>query len=113
MASFLIKGQCLSNAAEQLTAAQSMFPMVASTGTGTITTAPTYVSLTASSFNNLTGVFTFSTKNQAGTAQTTNGTMQMPACTAAGFQDYSTSIIIFYAALFIAFCMGFNTTYRA
>lgn len=108
---FLINRECVADSAA-LPSAQSIFPLIVSTGTGTVTTSPTILTLTTSSFNTSTGIFTFSTKNQAGAAVNTNSTMTFPVCRSPNISDYSAEIVLFYIALFVAFCFGFSSSYR-
>lgn len=103
--SLLIQGMCVEDSLQAKVKADSMFPYIFSGGTATA--VPQFVYLTASSINTSTGVYTYSTKNQAGTVLNTNSTITFQACNDSDL-TFSPSNMIFGACLIFAFLIAFG-----
>lgn len=101
---YIIRGQCIEDTTQMLLRANELFPMVSSS-TGTV--APQILTLTASSFVTTTGVYTFSTKNQANSVVNTNSTMSFPACTD-GELLMPMQETIFICAFLLMFAIGLS-----
>lgn len=91
--SLLINGVCYSEASAAQVAINNQYPMVISGST-----EPLHLSLSASSLNFDTGVWTFTTKNQNGVV-VTNGTETFSTC----IQGTNTDIPIGFVVLAIVF----------
>lgn len=103
--SLLINGICVEDPIQAKVKADSLFPLFLSGGTSTA--VPQIISLTNSSINSSTGVYTYSTKNQLGTISSTNSTITFTACNDADL-TFSTSNMIFGATLIIAFLVSIS-----
>lgn len=97
-----INDTCHSDAITALDALRAEFPIYIGT------TTPVGVWLSSSSINMTTGVFTYSTKNQAGAILNTNVAVTYPICT-----DTNANLpqqipdLIFVSALVVLFALGF------
>ena len=78
------------------------------------TPSPQLIYLNSSSFNSTTGLYSFTLKDTFNNATTfASQSFTVPTCTPDyGFGDYQVSTIVFYVAIFVAFAMGFQTSFR-
>ena len=106
MASFQIGQQCLSDPTAILQAIQAYFPQYLATQNGASTVFLDRY-LTASAFNATTGVFTYSTKNFAGTVLQTNAAVTYSTCANENL-PFSVGDILFGVACVFALLISFN-----
>lgn len=103
--SLLINGICVEDSLQAKVKADALFPIFMSGGTSIA--VPQVISLTSSSLNTSTGVYTYSSKNQLGTVSSTNSTILFTPCNDADL-TFSPSNMIFGACLIFAFLMAFS-----
>lgn len=103
--SLLINGICVEDSLQAKVKADGLFPIFMSGGSPTA--VPQIISLTSSSINTVTGVYSFSTKNQLGIVSSTNSTILFTPCNDADL-TFSASNMIFGACLIFAFLMAFS-----
>ena len=78
------------------------------------TPSPQLIYLNSSTFNATTGLYSFTLKDTFTPATTfVSQSFTLPTCTPDyGFGDYSVSTIVFFVAVFVAFALGFQTSFR-
>lgn len=103
--SLLIDRICVEDSLQAKVKADGLFPLFMSGGTST--SVPQIISLTTSSINTSTGVYTYSTKNQLGIVSSTNSTITFTPCNDADL-TFTTSNMIFGATLIIAFLIAMS-----
>lgn len=103
--SLLINGICVEDPLQAKLKADGLFPLFMSGGTSTA--VPQIISLTSSSIDTSTGIYTYSTKNQLGTVSSISSKITFTPCNDADL-TFSTSNMIFGATLIIAFLIAMS-----
>lgn len=103
----MIQGQCIQDPLKAKLLADAQFPILYTSGS--VNSPPSFASLTTSSINISTGVYTFSLKNQVGATIATNfSTTYNPCLDAESDIPFTVPSMLFGITLFIVFIITFG-----